>query len=97
MTEKEYQRRQPETIVTEQGETGYDAIAKLILKYWMESDFFDTVIVNVGTSYDGEDWTFTNEVAFPNEHTGICFLEDWWEGEKFVKLFGIKFLKDIKI
>lgn len=38
-----------------------------------------------------------NEVASPYNFDDIEYLYDWWEGEKFIKLFGIKSIAEIKI
>ena len=76
-------------IVLKERQSGYDAIAEYIYRYW-EHNITDTVIVSLGTSYDGETYDLRNEVASPMSFGDIEFLYDWWEGEKFIKLFGIK-------
>lgn len=77
-------------------QTGYDAVGEYIRRYW-EHNITDTVIVSLATSYDGKKFETRNEVASPYNYDDIEFLYDWWEGEKFIKLFGIKTLSEIEI
>ena len=77
-------------------QSGYDVIGEYIRRYW-EHHITDTVIVSLATSYDGKKFETRNEVASPYNYDDIEFLYDWWEGEKFIKLFGIKTLSEIEI
>lgn len=77
-------------------QSGYDAVGEYIRRYW-EHNITDTVIVSLATSYDGKKFETRNEVASPYNYDDIEFLYDWWEGEKFIKLFGIKTLSEIEI
>lgn len=77
-------------------QTGYDAVGEYIRRYW-EHTITDTVIVSLAASYDGKKFETRNEVASPYNYDDIEFLYDWWEGEKFIKLFGIKALSEIEI
>ena len=81
------------------GKTGYDAVGEYIHRYWKHYGVNDTVIVSIGTSYDGRIYEHRNEVASPYYSYGddIEFLYDWWEGEKFIRLFGIISLDGINI
>lgn len=38
-----------------------------------------------------------NEVASPISLSDVEFLNDWWEGEKYIKLFGIKAVGELDI
>lgn len=77
-------------------QSGYDAVGEYIRRYW-EHNITDTVIVSLATSYDGQKFETRNEVASPYNFDDIEFLYDWWEGEKFIKLFGIQSIEEIKI
>lgn len=77
-------------------QSGYDAVGEYIRRYWKHS-ITDTVIVSLATYYDGKKFETRNEVASPYNYDDIEFLYDWWEGEKFIKLFGIKTLSEIEI
>lgn len=77
-------------------QTGYDAVGEYICRYWKQH-LCDTVIVSLATSYDGVKFRTINEVASPYNFDDIEYLYDWWEGEKFIKLFGIKSIAEIKI
>lgn len=83
-------------IVLKNGQSGYDVISDYIYRYWNHS-ILDTVIVSIGTSYDGHTYDLRNEVASPISFSDIEFLNDWWEGEKYIKLFGIKTLGELDI
>lgn len=78
------------------GQSGYDAVGEYIRRYW-EHNIVDTVIVSIGTSYDGNTFELRKEVASPPNFDDIEFLYDWWEGEKFIKLFGIKTISELDI
>lgn len=77
------------------GQSGYDAVGEYIHRYW-EHNITETVIFSVGTSYDGKTYNICKEVACPC-NGDIEFLYDWWEGERFIKLFGIKTIDEIDI
>ena len=73
------------------GQSGYDVIGEYIERYW-DNHMTDTVIVSLGISHDGQIYEHRNEVATPGGFCGkdIEFLYDWWEGEKYLRLFGIR-------
>ena len=90
-------------IVLKDGQSGYDAVGEYIRRYW-EHNITDDVVVSIGTSYDGNTYDLRKEVASPSplplEYYGggdIEFLHDWWEGEKYIKLFGIKTIGELDI
>lgn len=78
------------------GQSGYDIVGEYIRRYW-ENNIYDTVIVSIGISYDGNTYDMRKEIASPYNFDDIEFLYDWWEGEKFIKLFGIKSVDEIDI
>lgn len=79
------------------GQCGYDAIGEYIQRYWKHKKLADTVIVSIGISYDGNTYELKKEIASPSGFDDIEFLYDWWEGEKFIRLFGIRSVEDIDI
>lgn len=83
-------------IVLKDGQSGYDAVGEYIRRYW-NHNITDTVIVSIGTSYYGSAYDLRKEVASPLNFDDIEFLYDWWEGEKFIKLFGIKAVGEFDI
>ena len=78
------------------GQSGYDAVGEYIRRYW-NHNITDIVVVFIGTSYDGNSYFFHKEVASPMNYDDIEFLNDWWEGEKFIKLLGIKGLDELDV
>lgn len=78
------------------GQSGYDVIGEYIRRYW-KHNIADTVIVSIGISYDGQDYILLKEVASPMGFDDIEYLYDWWEGEKYIKLFGIKSVDELDI
>lgn len=79
------------------GQSAYDVVGDCIIKFW-ENNCFCDVLVSVGTSYDGVNYCKSVEIATPTEDLmGVEFLNDWHEGEKYIKVFGIKSVCDIKI
>ena len=83
-------------IVLKNGQTGYDVLSDYIYRYW-NHNILDTVIISIGTSYDGHTYDLRNEIASPMSFNEIEFMNDWWEGEKYIKLFGIKTLGELDI
>lgn len=83
-------------ITLKKGQSGYDAVGDYIRRYW-EHNIYGDVVVSLGTSYDGNTYDLRNEVASPMGFADIEFLYDWWEGEKFIKLFGIKAVSEFDI
>lgn len=79
-------------------DTGYDVIEDRINRYY-KTHTQDTVVVSLGISYDGENWEYMNEVAYPLDYlnSAIEFLNDWWEGQRYIKLYGIKSVSNLKI
>lgn len=71
------------------GQSGYDVVGECIRRYW-EHNITDTVIVSLGTSYDGKTFDLKKEVACPINFDDIEFMYDWWEGEKFIRIYGIQ-------
>lgn len=76
------------------GQSGYDVVGEYIKRYWSHH-MPDVVIVSIGTSYDGDNYELFKEVACPINFDDIEFLYDWWEGERFIKLFGIKNVREL--
>ena len=83
-------------IILKDGESGYDVIAHYIREYW-NGRLVDTVLVLLKTSYNGKTYTTYKEVAYPIGAHGIEFLNDWWEGEKYIELIAIKNISEIEI
>jgi len=79
-------------------DTGYDVIVNRINRYYKVHNR-DAVIVSIGISYDGEKWEYMNEVAYPLDYlcSEIEFLNDWWEGQQYIKLLGIESVSNLKI
>ena len=83
-------------IKLENWQRAYDVIEEYIRRYWKHYNMVDTVVASIGISYDGNTYEHRNEVACPY-NGDIEFLNDWWEGEKFIRLFGIISLDGINI
>lgn len=82
-------------IKLENGQNGYDVVGEYIKRYW-KHNYIDTVIVSLGLSRDGKTYDSYKGVATPY-YSDIEFLDDWWEGEKFIRIFGIKTLNELDI
>ena len=83
-------------IELKKGQSGYDAVGEYIKRYW-DHNILDTVIVSIGISHDGVSYELHNEVASPMNFDDIEYLFDWWEGERFIKIYGIKMIGEINI
>lgn len=63
-------------IILKDGQSGYDAVGEYIRRYW-KHNITDTVIVSLGTSYDGNSYDIRKEIASPLYSDTIEFLYDW--------------------
>lgn len=70
------------------GQSGYDAVGEYIKRY-LKYHPTDTVVISLAISYDGENYDYLTEVACPEGFDDILYFLDWWEGEKYIRLFGI--------
>lgn len=75
--------------------TGYDLVEEYIRRYW-EHNIIETVVVSIGVSNDGRTYRVCKEVACPDDGD-VEFLYDWWEGEDYIKIFGIKSIDELDI
>lgn len=79
------------------GKSAYEFVCDCIEKFW-ENNYYCDVVVSIATSYDGVNYCKSVEIASPtSDMTGVEFLNDWYEGEKYIKIFGIKSVCDIEI
>ena len=79
-----------------ENQTGYDAVGEYIFRYW-KRHLTDDVIVRIGKSFDGVSYDIRNEFASPYGINDIMFASDWWEGERFISLYGIKLVNDVDV
>lgn len=85
-----------ETIVLDDKQTGYDVVSEYVKRYW-EHHCTEGVIVSIEISRDGKNYECLNEVASPYNMYDVEYLNDWWEGEKYIKVTGIQSISDMKI
>lgn len=76
-------------------QTGYDVVGEYIERYW-KHNILDQVIVSLGLSRDGVTYEHYNEVASPH-FSDIMFERDWWEGEEYIRIFGIAHIDSLNI
>lgn len=77
------------------GETAYDIVDSKIKEYWKDN-IYTTVVFRVGLSYNGIHYFNYTTVAYPIGND-VEYLYDWWSGELYVKLLGIKALDLVEI
>lgn len=53
--------------------------------------------ISIEISSDGENYECLNEIASPYNMYDVEYLNDWWEGEKYIRVTGIQGISDIKI
>lgn len=78
------------------GENAYEAVGEYVRKYWEHETCEDTV-VSMETSYDGIKWVHIVEIVEPEFFSEPIWLNDWWEGEKYIQLLGICGVSDLDI
>ena len=78
-------------------ESGYEVIGEYVDRYWRHHGRHDA-IVSLATSYNGRDYYALKEIFSPDAYgCGAECLNDWYEGEKYIRLFGIKNVDEIDI
>ena len=85
-----------ETVVLDDKQTGYGVVGEYIQKYF-EHHCAENVIVSIEISRDGKNYERLNEVASPYNMYDVEYLNDWWEGERYIRVTGIQGISDIKI
>lgn len=81
-------------------QSGYDAVFEYIKRYWKHEypdGYIDGVVVSLATSYDGKEFDSSNEFAAFGDALDLKFSNDWWEGEKFIRIYGIQAIEEIPI
>ena len=78
------------------GQSAYDVIGDYIRRYWKHNGYTD-VIVSIGTSHNGRNYSLFNEVACLEDFDDILYLGDWWEGEEYIQLLGIQSVDELDI
>ena len=79
-------------------ENAYDIIDKYIRRYWERKGHDTNVIVFLATSYNGEEYYEFKELVFMTPFGDeIMYDTDWWEGEKYIRLYGIQAIEDVEI
>ncbi len=85
------------SVKLDEGKSAYEFVGDYIEKFWKKNYYCDVVVL-IGTSYDGVNYCESVEIASPtNDMMGVEFLNDWYEGEKYIKIFGIKSVYDVEI
>ena len=55
------------------GQSGYGVVGEYIRRYW-EHNIYDTVVVSIGTSYNGNTYNLRNEIASPYNFDDIEYF-----------------------
>lgn len=87
------------SLILKDNETGYEKVEEYVKRYW-DSHVDGDVVVGIETSYDGVEWRYNNEIAtvyIPSVRGGVEWLNDWWEGEKYIRLHGIQSVETINV
>ena len=85
------------TIELKDGQTGYDVVGEYVRRYWKHNWYAD-VVVSIAVSYDGRAYDMYNVFATSSDDfEDVEFLHDWWEGEKFIKLYAIEAISELKL
>lgn len=83
-------------IILEAGQTGYDAVAEYVKRYW-DRHCVETVIVGLCADDRCKNYIMTNVIASPTEDCDVEFMTDWWEGQQHIRLFGIMNIDEVNV
>ena len=70
------------------GENAYEIVGEYVRRYW-EYESCEDAVVSIEISDDGVKWAHIVEVIEPESYNTPLWLNDWWEGEKYIRLLGI--------
>ena len=78
-------------------EIGYDVVGKYVEEY-LNEHCWDDSIVELETSYDGKDWDRIKEIVCPtNNCRELKWLNDWWEGQRYINIIGMANVDEIDV
>lgn len=83
-------------IVLEENQNGYNEVFKYIKRFLDKRNTFGMVVFTIALSYDDEKY-FKNTELVDVDYDKVIYDNDWWEGEKYIKLYGITLLDDLYI
>lgn len=84
-------------LILKNNESGYEAVTKYVEKYW-DNHIWDDSVVRLDISYNGKDWDEITEIVYPtNNCREVEWLNDWWEGQKYINLIGIATVDEIDV
>lgn len=84
-------------ITLNDGQNGYDVVGNYIKRYWKHYNYEATVAIHLDVSYDGREYRSVYDTATPYHYDDMMFDYDWWEGEQYIRLKGIKYLQELNI
>ncbi len=78
-------------------EIGYNAVGKYVEEY-LNEHCWDDSIVELEISYDGKDWDSIKEIVCPtNNCRELEWLNDWWEGQRYINIIGMANIDEIDV
>lgn len=77
-------------------ETGYGFVEKYVKRYWDMCVDCD-VLVAIETSYNGVQWRYGNQTATTDDSGSVIWMRDWWEGELYIRVYGIKDISEVDV
>ena len=83
-------------IVLEENQNGYDEVFKYIKRFLDKRHTDGMVVFTISLSYDDNKYLKHTELV-EVDYEKVIYENDWWEGEKYIKLFGIELLRDLEI
>lgn len=86
------------SLILKNNENGYEKVGKYVKRYW-DVHGEEDVIVALETSHSASQWDYHNEIASPlySFSESIEWLNDWWEGEKYIHIMGIQSVDTVNI
>ena len=75
--------------------SGYDKIGNLIEKWCNKTGWFCDMLVTIAMGYEWEKEFSTETTILEWDGNGFVWVDDWWEGQQFVKLLGFMPVRSI--
>lgn len=78
------------------GENAYEVVGKYVSRYWQHNTYEDTVVV-MEISNNDRIYTYIAQAVSPGYKDEPIWLNDWWEGEKYIRLFAIQGVSELDV
>ena len=84
------------------GQDAYEIVGEYVDRFFEHEKLMDDCIIRISLHNEFENKWYSpqneiREIDFINSDSGWVYLNDWWEGESAIRIYGIKFIRNTEI